>query len=130
MDFLDFLIASLCFTAVVTFSSLMATGFYAACQFDGDEEFDKADKFIQKQWPKPNGEQAMIFWFVRYYLGKVIPYFWTKPLYSCIICMGSVHSLLPTFIFCHLTGTTFWIWPMVALATVGLNKHVSVWWSK
>lgn len=117
-----------CFVFIVFISSLIATGFYAACQFDGDEEYDKADLYIKKQWPKPNAEQVMIFWWVRYYGGRVIPYFWTKPLYSCIICMGSFHSIVPTFLFCHFSDTPYWIWPFVALATVGLNKHVTEWW--
>lgn len=127
MTILIFL-ASFCFLVVV--SSLVATGFYVGCQFDGDEEYDKADIYIKKQWPKPNAEQVMIFWWVRYYGGRVIPYFWTKPLYSCLICMGSFHSIIPTFLFCHFSYTPYWIWPFVALATVGLNKHVTEWWSK
>lgn len=105
-------------------SSAISTGFYTACQFDGDEDYDKFDN--KKLWPKPTTEQVMILWWVRYYGGRVIPYFWTKPLYSCLPCMGSLHSLIPVLVF---TGN-IWLWPLVAFSTVGVNKLITIWWSK
>lgn len=132
MSCLDFILLSLCISFTVIFSSLIAAGFYSACGFGYDENFDKAPKLMKKNWPKPgdDDEDKMILWWVRFYIGKHITYYLSKPLYSCIICMGSVHSIIPTALFCYLTNTTPFIWPIVAFLTVGLNTHISVWWKK
>jgi hypothetical protein len=115
---------------LILICSAISVGFYTATDFDGAEEYDKADPYIKKQWPRPNEHQVMIFWWVRYYGGRVIPYFWTKPLYSCLPCMGSFHSIAPTVTYCYYSGMPLIIWPFVALATVGLNKLITIWWSR
>jgi len=120
--------------ALILICSSISVGFYASCQFDGDEEFDKASKLIKKNWPEPEQDSKMIFWWVRYYIGKHISYFHSKPLYSCIICMGSVHSMIPTLLFLFYYDLNLWgwfiLWPFAALATAGLNYNIAKWWHK
>ena len=116
--------------ALVLICSAISTGFYAACQFDGDEAYDEADPFMRKNWPRPNDSQKMIFWWVRYYGGRFLGKYWSKPIYSCLTCMGSFHSIAPVALYCHYYGVSFIIWPFIALATVGVNKLVTVWWAK
>lgn len=105
-------------------SSAISVGFYTACAFDGDEEYDAQTRKRKRAFPRPEAHRVMILWWVRFYGGRIIPHFWTKPLYSCLPCMGSFHSLLPVLVF---TGN-IWLWPFVALATVGVNKLITVWW--
>ncbi len=120
--------------ALVILCSAISIGFYASCQFDGDEDFDKASKLVKKNWPNPEQDSKMIFWWVRYYIGRHISYYYSKPLYSCIICMGSVHSVLPTIGWMWLYGIApiyfIALWPFVALATAGVNYNISNWWHK
>lgn len=116
------MITPLDFILLALTCSLISVGFYAACQFDGDEAYDGLPKEFKKQFSKPEPHDRMILWWVRWYGGRVISKLWTKPLYSCITCMGSVHSLLPTIGFCYVYGLPILIiWPFVALATSGIN---------
>ena len=110
--------------SLILINSLICVGFYVACSFDGDEDYD-LDK-NKKAWTTIHGK--MLLWWVRYYGGRVIPEFWTKPLYSCLPCMGSLHSIAPTVLYCYGTNTNFVIWPLVALATVGLNYLITIVW--
>lgn len=100
---------------LILISSLISTGFYAACQFEGDSAYDASDKWVKKQWTKPTDK--MLLWWVRFYGGRVIPQYWTKPIYSCLTCMGSIHSLWPMWVM----GQDMTLWPIVAFGTVGVN---------
>ena len=104
---------------LILFNSAVCVGFFAACQFEGDEAFDVSDKWIKKRWTKPT--DVMVLWWVRYYGGRFIPPFWTKPVYACLPCMGSLHSIVPTILFCSFFGISLWVLPFVILATVGVN---------
>jgi hypothetical protein len=98
----------------IILSSLVGVGFFAAAQFEGDEAFDTLDFDLKKEWSKPT--DVMVLWWVRYYGGRYIPPFWTKPVYSCLTCMGSLHSIAPTLIF-----SEWYLWPLIALGTAGVN---------
>lgn len=110
--------------ALIVFCSLICVGFYAACGFDGDEDYDSDPN--KSNWKRP--ESGMLLWWVRFYGGRVIPKYWTKPVYSCLTCMGSLHSVIPTLWFCSVSGVTLWIWPLVALGTAGLNYLITILW--
>lgn len=118
---------------LIIFCSLAATGFYIAAQFEGDEEFDAASRQVRRGWQKPAAGDKMIFWWVRYYGGRYLDKYWSKPVYSCLPCMGSLHSILPTFLYFWGTFPVWYIailWAFVALGTVGLNYLITQWWKK
>jgi len=108
---------------LILISSACSVGIYIATQWDGSEGFDLAHQHRARYSAKP--DNPMILWWVRYYLARVIPFYWTKPIYSCLPCMGSVHSLYVVVLFGSL-----WMWPVVAVATVGVNYLITIWWSK
>ena len=113
------------FIGLILICSTVCVGFYAACQFDGDEEYDSSPTSMKLQWPRPEPHNVMVFWWVRWYGGRLISRFWTKPIYSCLPCMGSLHSIIPTLLYLkytHFYPTDFWfVWPVIALGTVGVN---------
>jgi len=112
---------------LVLFNSAICVGFFAACQFDGDESFDVSQSYIKKQWPKPT--DGMILWFIRYYLGRYLSKYWSKPVYSCVTCMASIHSIIPTILFCSYFDISLIVLPFIILATAGLNYLIqtSLW---
>lgn len=114
--------------------SAASYGFYAATQFTNDETFDDLDSQMQEGYPKPEPKDRMIFWFVRYYLAPIVGPFYSKPIYKCPACMGSLHSILPTYLYMSYMNF-YWtdmllVWPFVALATCGVNYCISVTWDK
>lgn len=118
---------------LIIFCSLAATGFYIAAQFEGDEEFDLASRQVRRGWQKPQAGDKMIFWWVRYYGGRYLDKYWSKPVYSCLPCMGSLHSVAPTFLYFWGTFPVWYIailWAFVAMGTVGLNYLITQWWKK
>jgi len=110
--------------ALILLCSLISTGFWIATQFEGSEHFDTSERWVQIRWTKP--EDKMILWWVRFYGVRFIPKFWTKPLWSCLPCMGSVHSLWPML----WLGQDMTLWPVVAIGTVGVNYLITIYWSK
>lgn len=110
-------------------SHLSATGFYPACMFGkdnypyNDEDFDETPRKERKDFPKPKPGDRMIFWFVRFYLGRYVSDYWAKPLYSCVVCMGSIHSIAPTLLFLD-----YRYWPLVCICTVGVNYKMTRNW--
>lgn len=116
------------FLLLIVISSLASIGFYAACGFDGDEAFDQSDNFMRANWPKPTDDQKMIFWWVRYYLGPHLGKYWYKPVYGCLPCMGSLHSIYPTLIYLGFSYEFLIIWPLIALGTCGINKVITQVW--
>lgn len=113
-------------------SAAQSVGFYTATGFDGDEEFDAQTIKRKRDWPKPGERQTMILWWVRFYLGRTIPHKWTKPIYQCLPCMGSLHSIPTTLLLLWVVGVQWWLglimWMMIALFTLGVNKLITVWW--
>jgi len=121
--------------SLIIICSLICVGVYAATGFEGDEGFDGLNPEYQRQFPKPEPGNAMVLWWVRYYGGPILGRFWSKPVYSCLPCMGSLHSIIPTYLFIewwwYKVDIQFWVfWPFVALATCGLNYLITVWWTK
>ena len=66
-------------------NGLMIIGFYEATQYKEE------NVITETGWGKKVTEK-MALWFIPYYGNKIIPKFWTKPLYSCTVCMSSIHS--------------------------------------
>ena len=112
----------------------ICVGFYACCDFERAEQFDKLQPEHQKLFPVPEGEDKTILWFVRYYLGPVLGKFWCKPVYQCLPCMGSLHSILPCAGFILYNELAwYWlliVWPFIALITSGINYMIQIWWAK
>lgn len=71
--------------------------------------------------------QGMVFSFVRDFLEKKFPEWLQKPLFSCIICMGGVWTLIlyPILYQCIEINTIF-----VMLQVIGLNTIISILISK
>lgn len=108
---------------IVVASSACSVGFWVACTFDGDETYD----MMGEAYPYGKPDNPMIFWWVRWYGRKWLPKMLRKPLYECLPCMGSLHSLYPLLLFAH----EYWyLWPVVAFATVGLNYLITIWWNR
>lgn len=40
-------------------------------------------------------ESRQVLWFLRFYLVKFIGEYLTKPFFSCVACMASIHSIIP-----------------------------------
>ena len=112
---------------IIALSSACSVGFYIATQFEGSEQFDAMHQLGQ-QYPYDRPEGPMILWWVRWYGSRLLPFYWTKPIYSCLPCMGSVHSLYPTLLF--LSSDFWYLWPVIALGTVGVNYLITLWWSR
>ena len=70
---------------------------------------------------------GMIFNFIRVWLEKVLPEWMQKPLFSCIICMGGVWTLiLYAILYQHIEINTIF----VGLQVIGLNTLISILISK
>lgn len=114
---------------LVLICSAASIGVYAACGFDGDENFDLQESEVKLMWPKPTDDQKMILWWVRYYGGRYLGKFWYKPVYGCLPCMGGIHSLYPTLVYLNYADGNFLLmWPLIALATIGVNFLVTKIW--
>lgn len=118
------------FIGLILICSAICVGFYTACSFDGDEAYDDSSNEFRKSWPKPQG---MLLWWVRYYGGRVLGNFWYKPVYGCLPCMGSLHTIYPTWLYLNYTSfylphDFFYIWPVIALGTVGVNYLITRVW--
>lgn len=119
---------------LVLVCSACVFGFYATCKWEGDHYFDDLDEETQKNFPKPKKEDRMIFWFVRYYLAPIVGPFYSKPIYRCPACMGSLHSILPTILFFSYLNFPWQeiilVWPFIAFATCGINWLITTTWEK
>lgn len=108
--------------ALVAFSTLCSLGFSFACRFEDYEHFDQLEKEHRKKF-YPQVQDKMILWWIRYYGADILGPYWSKPIYKCTICMASVQTIIPTI---YMTGADFFLyWPMVVLATAGLNGFIS-----
>lgn len=111
------------FLLTVVASTACSVGFWVACTFDGDETYDR----MGSMYPHPKPENPMLLWWVRWYGRVTLPRLVRKPLYECLPCMGSVHSLYPLLIF---NPQLWYLWPVVAIATVGVNYLITIWWNR
>lgn len=105
-------------------NSLFCTGIYVASQFNGSDSFDD-DPNLYRQ--APLSDDRMILWWIRYY-GSYFPKYFRKPLYECLPCMASIHSV-PVYIFyCLIESVPLWYallaWPVYVVALAGMNKVV------
>jgi len=94
---------------------MICLGVYVASTFENYDAFDENPDVFRNQ--KINNK--MIFWFLRYY-GSYLPYYFRKPIYLCLPCMGSLWSI-PVFLF---MGYPIIYWPFFALAVTGLNSFI------
>ncbi len=97
---------------LLIFNSLYIFGFSSATDYGLD-----VDK-------KPDPTDRELLWFIRWYLRKAPDYI-QKPIFRCVICMGSLHSW-PYLLFHHeltlLNGTTYIIY---IFALSGFNAIVN-----
>ena len=68
---------------------------------------------------KIDRENSNILWFMAYYGDKLLPYWITKPLYNCPVCMSSIWGLWYwLFHPQEVTQIKYWIFYTLALAGV------------
>jgi hypothetical protein len=82
------------------------------------------DGFTQLQTIPKDRE---LLWFIRYYGDKYLRKEVTKPIYGCLMCMGSVWGSVFywSFVFGNesiINSKTIVIWVVVVAATSGLNR--------
>ncbi len=69
----------------------------------------------------------MALWWLRYYGDKYLPWYITKPLYDCPLCMGGLHSIYPYFITYGFSMESLIQWtiyfPAVCFASWWLDNH-------
>ncbi len=61
-----------------------------------------------------------ILWFIKFYGDKILPEYWTRPIYSCVVCMSSLWGSILYFTFTDHYNIIQWLVSVVALA--GLNR--------
>jgi len=112
-------------------NSLLCLGFWHACDFSGAEEFDNyKTNQGRRHYAKERGtpDRVMIFWRLRWYGGQFLPPWTTKPLYRCLTCMASLHSIIPYGIAAcvYMQDPWLWIyWPLYVLALAGVNSIIT-----
>jgi len=99
------------------FNALVIWGFYFACQFENHEQYDLLSKDQRLNFAEPRGK--MIFWWVRYYWRGSD--FWAKPVFTCVMCMSSFHSILPYFYTYGINAESLIEYPFYVMALAGLN---------
>ena len=98
-------------------NALFCLGWYNACNY-------------QKPIAGLNySEIKGLLWFVPYFFEvkfKIHPNnFWLKPIYSCIPCMASIHSILPFWLFHNLNTNNILLYIIYIFALSGLNLIVN-----
>lgn len=113
--------------ALILISSACSIGFMVATRFDKYQVFDYLNSEDQVGHTPPHKDERMLLWWVRFYLAPWIGQLY-KPLYYCLPCMGSVHSIYPVAAYIFLFSITWWhffiIWPVVCIAASGLNAFI------
>jgi|ERR1035437_6734175 hypothetical protein len=80
-----------------------------------------------------------IFWWYRFYLGRMITKFsWlsilSKPLFTCVICMSSIYGTIIYWTLSYLLSpivlTTIILWPISLFCVAGLNRIIKMIMSK
>lgn len=74
----------------------------------------------------PVDDKKEILWFIRYYT-RNLPKCITKPLYGCLMCMGSLHGSLFYWAYIlntpgRINGLTIVLWVVVITAVSGMNR--------
>lgn len=125
---------------LLAINSFVCLGFWHSCDFTAAEQFDELSPrerriahrktqsgiTVSHDWINP--PRKMIFWWLRYYGGQYLPKIITKPLYECVTCMASVHSIIPFTIYGIWAdfGVVWWIiWPIYVLALAGINSYIT-----
>lgn len=70
-------------------------------------------------------DSKMVFWRLNYFCSKYISEWWMKPLFTCPICMASVHSTYVYWIFMPQTFDSLIIYPVYVLALAGFNSYLN-----
>lgn len=104
-------------------NGLYIVGFYNACLFTFHPE-----RVVSKDGADSLGvmnDTKMIFWKLRYYSEKRLGYFWSKPICTCVSCMGSLHSVVPFSIFClYYNPLLLLLFPLYACTTGAAAKII------
>jgi len=76
---------------LLVINAFVVYGFYAITEYRLCNINDLQDKSINKI----DSENSNILWFIAYYGDRLLPYWITKPLYNCPICMSSIWGHMP-----------------------------------
>ncbi len=77
---------------LVVICSLFCFGFNYATLYTPN--FDVMTNDSKRKELYPVDDKKEVLWFIRYYGNKWFPLYLTKPLYGCLMCMGSVYGTL------------------------------------
>lgn len=119
------MITLIIFSIVCFANSFLIIGFNRACQYEvyeNDQHFVRDNKVCQINKGKIQEDSKMILWRVKYLSEKYLGKFWSKPVYSCVTCMASLHGVLPFVLTSYLTtglsyiGIVYWMFYTLVLA--------------
>ena len=108
---------------LIILNSLIICGLYKSFQFELGQARHNLDGEIEKTI---DNKTKSIFWFWKYYIldADWMPYRLSKPLGNCMICMASIYSFLPYWMYYRFDFTNFdalIFYPFYILALAGLN---------
>lgn len=72
--------------------------------------------------------QSGLLGFISYFGDKILPYYLTKPLWSCCVCMSSVWGSAIYYI--HYGTENLIMWPVFVLCTAGLVLIIDTYASR
>ncbi len=94
--------------AALVANSFLCLGFYVSCKYERDENLKPTSK--------------MILWWVRYYGQRKLPEWLQAPLYSCLVCMSSLHSIYMFWPWHELMPMNIVLWFGYVLCLAGMNQ--------
>lgn len=107
---------------LIILNSFIIVGLYKSFQF----EFH-FDQLTQRQSLLIDNKSKSILWWWKYYIldADWMPYRLSKPLGNCMICMASVYSFLPYWMYYRFDFINFdalILYPFYILALAGVNS--------
>ncbi len=107
-------------------ASLFITGLYTLCSHEGVSKSDEAwANHYDSELPVPS---KMPLWFLSHYSKKLIGEFWSKPLFTCNVCMSSFWGTVFYIVIVQKAQTDIaWItinWIIFIIALTGINRII------
>lgn len=110
---------------LLVINAFVVYGFYAITEYRLCNINDLQNKPIKKV----DRDNSNILWFIAYFGDKILPYWITKPLYNCPICMSSIWGLWYWAYYPpEENQIKFWIFYTLALA--GMNWLIGIIWEQ
>lgn len=100
---------------IALLNAFVIIGFYLATQYETEKDYYENTKRIKDK---------MILWFIGYYGDKYLPKLLRKPLYDCIPCMASIHSVYVYWLFMDWTLLNLYAYPIYILALSGITFFI------